>query len=276
VTSSSIMSAAGLSASTASSVVHLAQLGTTLVSGISHYRAHNVEPTTTARMSAWGFGGAFGGACILARLPASGAKVVAAALLVSVGGYLLARSYRLGTGNFAGRTPPRLSFIVPLALVAGFVDATGGGGWGPVATSGLLANAALAPAAVIGTVSLSEFFATVGCVLGFYVASLVGLSAHADDADASLRLDLVFALLAGGLAAAPVAPALIKHLDPRALGTAVGGFICLTNSRPLLKAAGVHPLVKLAVYAMIVHLTWKTVVRTMRSTIGDVTHTKAE
>jgi hypothetical protein len=127
VTSSSIMSAAGLSASTASSVVHLAQLGTTLVSGIAHYRANNVEPTTTARMSGWGFCGAFGGACILARLPASGAKVVAAALLLSVGGYLLARSYRLGADNGtpAGRTPPRLNFIVPLALLAGFVDATG-------------------------------------------------------------------------------------------------------------------------------------------------------
>ena len=72
-----------------------------------------------------------------------------------------------GDASAKRAAPPSAAFLVPLGFVGGAVDALGGGGWGPVATSGLLAEGGLPPAQAIGTVSLSEFFVTVAAVVGF-------------------------------------------------------------------------------------------------------------
>jgi len=168
-----------------------------------------------------------------------------------------------------------------LGLVGGFVDATGGGGWGPVATSGLLADARLTPARVIGTVSLSEFFVTLGCVVGFAtvelarVADLFGLAASASapptaaaselaslaSSVAQMRLDLVMALLIGGLLGAPLAPAIVKWMPERVLGSVVGGFICLTNARGLLRATGATGGAEGLAYGTILLASWALTLR---------------
>ena len=109
-------------------------------------------------------------------------------------------------------------------MFAGFVDATGGGGWGPVATPALLADGRLEPRKVIGTVDTSEFAVSAAASIGF----LIGLGA------AGINWGFALALLIGGLIAAPLAAYLVRFAPAHLLGVAVGGIILLTNARTLL------------------------------------------
>jgi mannitol-specific phosphotransferase system IIBC component len=102
---------------------------------------------------------------------------------------------------------------------------------------------------VIGTVSASEFVVAVAASAGF----LFGIGV------AGVRLDYVAALLLGGLIAAPIAAYMVRHLNPRILGVVVGGFICFTNARVLLSAAGISGDAFLLVYAVLV-TAWMTAV----------------
>ena len=120
----------------------------------------------------------------------------------------------------------RKRFLGPLGLVAGFVDATGGGGWGPVGTPAILASGRMEPRKVIGSIDTSEFLVAVAASLGF----LVALGSQGID------FAWVAALLIGGMIAAPIAAWLVRHVPPRLLGSLVGGMIILTNSRTLLRS----------------------------------------
>jgi len=120
-------------------------------------------------------------------------------------------------------------FLAPMGLVAGTLDAVGGGGWGPVGTTSLLSSGRLEPRKVVGSIDTSEFVVAVGGSLGF----LLALGAQ------GINWGYAGALLAGGVVAAPIAAWLVKHLAARVLGTAAGGLIILTNSKTLLEAVGV-------------------------------------
>lgn len=236
LTSSTVLVSVGLSPRVASEVVHLAQLGTTLASGLAHYREGTVDWPTTWRIALPGVVGALIGASLISTLPISTAKAVASGLLLMVGLYLLKRFYHPNTIKPDRYAKPDALLLAPIGLLGGFVDVTGGGGWGPVATSGLLAEGRLLPSKVIGTVSLSEFFVTVAAVVGFCCFPAASEAAPTAAATA-VRLDLMAVLLLGGLLAAPIAPKLISKVQPQLLGVTVGGFICFTNARSLLKAA---------------------------------------
>eukprot|EP00326_Haptolina_ericina_P003986 CAMPEP_0181228374 /NCGR_PEP_ID=MMETSP1096-20121128/33312_1 /TAXON_ID=156174 ORGANISM="Chrysochromulina ericina, Strain CCMP281" /NCGR_SAMPLE_ID=MMETSP1096 /ASSEMBLY_ACC=CAM_ASM_000453 /LENGTH=341 /DNA_ID=CAMNT_0023321891 /DNA_START=61 /DNA_END=1082 /DNA_ORIENTATION=+ len=210
VTSSSMLVAWGLSPTVASASVHLAQLGTTAASGLAHFKLDNVDLATVRCISPSGVIGAFIGAMLLSSLPAAEAKTCASVLLFSLGAYILAR-FHGHTSRPVVDGRPNLKLLAPIGLIGGFVDATGGGGWGPVATSALLADGRLTPCRVIGTVSASEFFVTIAAVCGF----LATLGTHAGGA--GVRPSLVVALLLGGLLAAPIAPRLVTRLEPNVL-----------------------------------------------------------
>ena len=273
LTSSTVLLAAGLSSTTASSVVHFAQLGTTFVSGVAHHRAGNVEPFAVNALSAYGFVAAFAGATLLSSL--GQARILQSCLLLAVGAYVLARNASPApspAGPFrrhaARPSLPSHRLLATLGLLGGFVDATGGGGGGPVATSGLLADGKLGTAKAVGTVSLSEFFVTLGCVLGFLVTgggahAAAATAATAASSESTMRIDLVLALLGGGLLAAPLAPALVKYLPERLLGCVVGGFICLTNARVLLRCAGASEGCAHAVYVAVGLATWQAAARSL-------------
>ena len=117
-------------------------------------------------------------------------------------------------------------FLTPLGLFGGFIDASGGGGWGPVTTSTLFSSGKTAPRTVIGSVSASEFLVALSASLGF----LVGLREEFLD-----NLPIVVGLALGGVLAAPFAAWLVSRVSPALLGTAVGGVIVLTNSQKLVK-----------------------------------------
>lgn len=243
VTSSTLLLAVGISPAAASATVHLAEIGTTLASGAAHWRFGNVDWRVVAKIGIPGALGAFAGATFLSSLSTDLAKPVMAFILLGLGVYVLARFTFLGlpAGNLG--KPLRKRFLSPLGVVAGFLDATGGGGWGPVGTPAILASGRLEPRKVIGSIDTSEFLVAVAASLGF----LIGLGSQGIDFTWAL------ALLAGGLVAAPIAAWLVRHIPPRILGSAVGGLIVLTNIRSLLHSEWITigDAAQWAIYALI-------------------------
>jgi uncharacterized membrane protein YfcA len=243
LTSSTLLIATGLTPAAASASVHLAEVGTTAVSGVAHHRFNNVDWHAVRRIAIPGGIGAFIGATFLSSISTEFAKPLASSLLFTLGIYVLLR-FVLGKVRVARTGRPSFRFLAPLGLIGGFVDATGGGGWGPVTTPTLLADGRLAPNRVIGTVSASEFVVAISASVGFFVA----LSGQA------VRLEYVFALLGGGIIAAPIAAYSVRKLNPRLLGVVVGGFICFTNARTILGALGAPEVAFQLVYAAIVSI----------------------
>lgn len=243
VTSSTLLILAGLTPAAASASVHFSELGTNLASGVSHWRLRNVDWRVVARIAGPGAIGAFLGATVLSNLSTEAAAPVMAVILASLGLYIIVR-FLLGVRPRL-RRQLGLTFLAPLGLFAGFIDATGGGGWGPVATPALLSDGRMEPRKVIGSVDTSEFAVSAAASLGF----LVGLGA------AGINWGFALALLVGGVLAAPLAAYLVRVAPTHLLGVAVGGMILLTNSRTLLKSGDVDTPARFAVYGAGVVLT---------------------
>ena len=243
VTSTTLLLLAGLTPAAASASVHISELGTNIASGISHWRLKNVDWRVVARIAGPGAIGAFLGATLLSSFSTEAAAPIMSALLALLGIYILIR-FVIGIKPVFKKALT-IKFLAPLGLVAGFVDATGGGGWGPVATPALLADGRLEPRKVIGTVDTSEFAVSAAASIGF----LIGLGA------AGINWAFAGALLVGGLIAAPIAAVLVRFAPAHVLGVAVGGIILLTNSRTLLRIFEVQPPARFAVYGAILLVT---------------------
>jgi uncharacterized membrane protein YfcA len=236
LTSTTLLLAAGLAPAVASASVHLAEVGTTLASGAAHARLGNTDWGAVRWLALPGGVGAFAGATVLSNLDGDAARPWISLFLVILGGYVLIRFAFLGGKVTLRDGAVRRPFLAPLGLVAGFLDAIGGGGWGPISTPTLIASGRMAPRKVIGTVDTSEFLVALCASVGFLISL-----------DRSVfALPVVAALLVGGLIAAPIAAWLVRWLHPRVLGTAVGGLIVLTNSRTLLVVLGVDGVFQLA------------------------------
>ena len=232
VTASTLLVLSGVASAQASAAVHLAEVGTTLASGLSHWRFKNIDWMIVLKLGVPGAIGAFLGATVLSSLSTEDAAPLMAAILTAIGVYVLLRfSLRTPPAFRAGSTPHSAKFLAPLGLFGGFIDASGGGGWGPVTTSTLLSRGKAAPRTVIGSVSASEFLVAVSASLGF----LIGLRQEFLE-----NWPVVVGLMAGGVIAAPLAAWLVSRISPALLGTAVGGVIVLTNTQKLLNYFDVH------------------------------------
>ncbi|MEV6285067.1 sulfite exporter TauE/SafE family protein [Kribbella sp. NPDC051770] len=248
VTATTALLITGITPAVASAAVHLSEVGTTLASGLSHWRFGNVDWRVVALIGVPGGAGAFAGATFLSSLSTESASLWVAALLILLGVYILAR-FAMGKirvvieGRVGGK------FLGPLGLIAGFVDATGGGGWGPVATSALLGSGKLAPRKTVGSVNAAEFIVSVAASLGF----LFGLGGE------NIPYGIVAALLVGGVIAAPFAAWLVSRLATRWLGVGVGLVLILTNARTLMKGLEVGTAGRFTAYGVLVVL-WAGVV----------------
>ncbi|MGH8894611.1 MAG: sulfite exporter TauE/SafE family protein [Actinomycetes bacterium] len=238
VTSTTLLLVAGYSPAIASASVHLAEIGTSLASGAAHWRFGNVNWPVVFKMGVPGAIGAFAGATFLSSLSTESAAPWMAGILLALGVYLLLRfATRVPTQKH--EMPPRKRYLTPLGLFAGFIDATGGGGWGPVATPTLISSGRMTPRRVIGTVDTSEFLVAVAASLGFFI----GIGSE------SIPWPVVGALLVGGVIAAPIAAYLVRHVPARMLGASVGGIIVLTNTRTLLNHFEVANSLRPGIYA---------------------------
>jgi len=226
VTSTTLLLAVGTNPAAASATVHLAEIGTTLMSGVSHWRFGNVDWGVVFKIGIPGAVGAFVGATFLSSLSTESAAPLMSIILLALGAYVLTRFTVAGLPKDKLGKPLRKRFLSPLGVVAGFVDSTGGGGWGPVGTPAILASGRLEPRKTIGSIDTSEFLVAVAASLGF----IIGIGSE------GVNYSWVLALLIGGMIAAPIAAWLVRHIPPRILGSLVGGLIIVTNSRTLLRS----------------------------------------
>jgi len=171
VTSSTMLVLAGLTPAAASASVHVSELGTNLASGVSHWRLRNVDWRVVARIAGPGAIGAFIGATVLSHLSTEAAAPIMAFILAGLGAYIIFRFVAGIRPTF--KKPHTIKFLAPLGAFAGFIDATGGGGWGPVATPALLADGRMEPRKVIGSIDTAEFAVSAAASLGF----ILGLGA---------------------------------------------------------------------------------------------------
>lgn len=252
VTSTTMLIAlAGLTPAAASAVVHTAELGTTLVSGVAHTRFGNVDWKTVAAIGIPGAIGSFAGATVLSKLSMASAKPLMSLILALIGLNLMLRFARGLTKRKAGAKPHSKAFLGGLGLFGGFVDAAGGGGWGPVTTSTLMAAGRSEPRRIVGTVNTAEFLVTAAATAGFAIGMWEDLTAN---------LAAVLALLAGGMIAAPLAAWLVTRMNPILLGGFVGALILALNLPVVLAAVGLDQnlwVVRVLVLAIGAILSWR-------------------
>jgi len=201
--SSTILLSLGVPPAAVSASVHTAEIFTTGASGISHLVMGNIDKRLFWRLSLAGMVGGVLGAYLLTRVPAEIIRPVIYAYLFLLSLLILMRA--------VGRWVPRQQVrrVPLLGFVAGFLDASGGGGWGPVATSTLLAHGGTART-TIGSVNAAEFLVTLSVSLTFLFT--VGVQ----------HLDVVLGLLVGGMVAAPLAALFVRHVRERWVLLAVG------------------------------------------------------
>ena len=172
VTSSTLLLAAGVAPAAASAAVHFSEIGTSLVSGASHHKLGNVDWRTVSILAVPGFVGAFIGATVLSNMDA--ARRQADRRRHPAEPRRLRRlplpAPRRPASDVQG-PPSGVAFLAPMGLVAGTLDAIGGGGWGPVGTTSLLSSGRLEPRKVVGSIDTSEFVVAVGGSLGFILGA---------------------------------------------------------------------------------------------------------
>src|ERR687891_1856576 len=241
VTSTTLLLTVGIAPAAASAAVHLSEVGTTLASGFSHWRFGNVDWGKVGWMAVPGGVGAFLGAVVLSSISAEAAQPVVAIFLFCLGAYILVR-FSFKVSNLITEKPISRKFLSPLGLMAGFLDAAGGGGWGPISTPTLLSSGRMQPRKVVGTVDTSEFLVALSASIGFLFALSL----------AEIPWTIVGALLLGGVIAAPIAAYIVRKLPARILGTAVGGVILITNMKTFLGAVGIGGALAVLIYVLIV------------------------
>lgn len=210
----------GVPPALASQRVHVVECFTTATSGISHLLHGNIDKKLFFRLLIPGMIGGATGAYVLTSLDAVVVKPFVLAYLTAIGLMLLYRGFKYPP---AGK-PAKV--VAPLGLVGGFLDAAGGGGWGPVVTSNLLIQGA-DPRRVIGTVNAVEFFLTLTIS-----ATFIYHLGFADLAGATLGL------LIGGLAAAPLGAWAAKHIPAKPMLVMVGIVLTATSAFGVYKAWG--------------------------------------
>jgi len=246
VTSSSLLLMFGMAPAIVSASIHLAEVVTTAASGASHIKFGNVDRQAVLKLIIPGSIGAFTGACFLSALPGDVVKPYISSFLLLLGLYVLFRFlFKFHPSSEKKSLNLSRKQSIPLGLIAGFADATGGGGWGPLTTPILLSKKGASARKVVGTVDTSEFAIAISATLGF----LISLGWE------GVNWLWVIALMLGGILAAPIAAWLVRKLPSYLLGVLVGGFIILTNSHTLLTFLSISNL-WLAIIHLVILIGW--------------------
>ena len=218
ITSTSFLLATGSSPAVASASVHIAEVFTTGVSGVAHIKLGNVSRQLFLRLLLPGMAGAVAGAWLVSSIDGALIKPFVSAYLLGMGVFVLSKALRPHRPKH-GR--PR--HVAKLGLVGGFVDAAGGGGWGPVVTTTLVGTGH-DPRTTIGSVNLAEFFLT------FVAAGVFSLLVD------ETPWATVAGLVLGGLFAAPLAALMTRRLPTRTLLVLVGSVIVAIGAFNLWRA----------------------------------------
>jgi uncharacterized protein len=216
VVSNTFLLAFGLPPAAASACIHTAEIFTTGVSGLAHWRLGNVDKELLKKLVVPGVLGAVLGAYFLTSLPVWPIRLVVAFYLAVMGGMILFKALKK-----TEKLKPMPERLYTLGFLGGLFDAMGGGGWGPIVTSNLVARGNT-PRYVVGSVNLAEFFVALAASLAFSLTIGVGY------------WRIVLGLTLGGVVAAPFAAWLCKKLPTRVLMFTIGALIILLSVRAIL------------------------------------------
>lgn len=218
VVSSTMLLAFGVSPAAASASVHAAEMFTTAASATSHVTHKNVNWRLFWRLAPAGVVGGVLGAYVLTAIDGATLRPFVTTYLALLGVYILYRAMRVRPAY----KEPRKRVVVPLGIAGGFVDAAGGGGWGPIVTSSLIGGGA-PPRFVVGTVNCVEFFVTTAVSAAFIIALLTG---HWQEADGLAgHAWSVAGLVVGGVMAAPLAGFVVRAIPAQKLMLLVGTLV---------------------------------------------------
>jgi hypothetical protein len=215
ISSTTFLMSVGVNPAAASASVHIAEVFTAGASGLSHLKFKNVNKKLFRNLLIPGVIGAILGAYILTSIDGKVIKPFISGYLLIMGGVIISKALKKKTPK------KKTKNIVPLAAVGGFVDAIGGGGWGPVVASTLIGNGRDAKY-TIGSVNLAEFFIALAGAGTFTV--MMGVN----------NFIITLGLLLGGVAAAPFAAYICTKIKPKTLMIMVGILIILLSIRTLL------------------------------------------
>lgn len=223
VSSTTFLMSVGVAPAIASASVHVAEVFTTAVSGLSHLKLGNVNHSLFKRLVIPGVVGGALGAYVLTSIPNHILKPLVSIYLLGMGVRILIKAFKeqqeLNPREAGG-------WLIPLGAVGGFFDAIGGGGWGPIVTTTLVATGET-PRLTIGSVSLSEFFVTLAESATFILVLGSQLMEH---------WQIISGLLIGGVLAAPLAAYMCKKLSPKVLMIVIGVVIILLSLRTIYLA----------------------------------------
>jgi uncharacterized membrane protein YfcA len=220
VVSTSVLITLGINPALASASVHTAEIFTTLSSGSFHFRFGNVDRKIALYIITSGVIGGIAGAYIATSM--MGVKPLRAivSFILLCMGFTILYKFAFKNKKYLRAKEPSPRLLVPLGCIAAFIDALGGGGWGPITTTTLVANN-VKPNLAIGSVNFSEFFITTAITVTFL--ALIGPE----------RVDwlIILGLTTGGVVCAPIGPWICKRLPQRILGLMVGTTVVMLNIR---------------------------------------------
>lgn len=222
VTCTTFLLSLGINLPAISGSIHTAEMFSSAASGYSHYRFGNVNKKLFRALLIPGVLGAVAGAWLLSTLGENYASYVRPVLAM----YTLILGLKIFANAFnRSRSAKKVKRVGWLAGAGGFLDSFGGGGWGPLVTSTLIAKGKT-PKYVIGTVSVTEFFVTFASALTFF--SLIGLN----------HWEVILGLIIGGVIAAPLAARLAGKLPVKTMFIIVGAMVMIWSLRIIIKSAG--------------------------------------
>lgn len=222
VSLTSLLLAIGIGTAVASASVHIAEVVTSLVSGVSHFFLGNFDQKIFTFLAIPGvFGGALGAYGSVYFADTVFIRPVIACLLLTLGVLIIVKFVRKKEFLDSEYDRPRVRHLMPLGFVASFIDAIGGGGWGPITTPTLVIRNAN-PQHVIGSVNLAEFFIAFSISITFFLTL------------PKIELSIVLPMIIAGIIAAPLGALITKKLPIRTVGIIVGILIILLSLRTII------------------------------------------
>ncbi len=212
----------GVGTAVASASVHIAEIFTTLISGVSHLRMGYFDQEIFAFLAIPAvFGGVIGASGIVHLEDLPFVRPIIAGILLTLGILIIIKFISKKEILNTEYNRPRVRHLMPLGFFAAFIDAIGGGGWEPIATPTLILKNAH-PQQVIGSVNFAEFFVTFSISVTFLLTL------------PTMELTLIIPIIIGGIIAAPIAAILTKKLPPKTIGILVGTLIILLSARTII------------------------------------------
>lgn len=216
VSASTFLLSFGVPPAAASASIHTSEIFTSGVSGLMHLKFKNVNKKLFRTLLLPGIAGAALGAYVLSSLEEYNhiLKPIIAVYTLYLGVLILIKAIR------GVKKKVKTKNIPPLATFGGFMDSIGGGGWGPIVSSTLIAGGRH-PRYTVGSVNLAEFFVALASSITFF--AILGLS----------HIQIIIGLILGGVIAAPIAASLSKKLPVKTLMIMVGVIVIIVSIRIL-------------------------------------------